>query len=415
MLMLFPTQCRSRYYLWLSTLISLSVLFLLLTILAACNNALTLRSIEVRAQPMPQGTIKPATEKLPHLLGVIQMPSGHGLTSQGIIHPNGNAYILNYSGSIIVADGPNLVELMTWPPNIRKKLRGITISPSSHLLQVIDYRHNTSYIITSTQIMTTVAGIGVDPKFIATHPQSGYVYVASAFREPNLPKSGGVSVISGTEVIDWIPIGRIPYALTVNPVDGLVYVGYNPDKETLNSLTVISGTTILTSTSFADTGGSGIEQMIVHSETGEMYLKQGINVVHHKIGSQISSVNIGGKGQHLINSIALDTQRNWIYATSWEEPTGQVLVLEEEEVIASIPVGRDPRDVVVDETRDYVYVVNRLTGSMSVIRGTEVITTVGTEGWGPTFITLDEQRGYVYVSNSDSASVAVFGFDDPSH
>ena len=52
---------------------------------------------------------------------------------------------------------------------------------------------------------------------------------------------------------------------------------------------------------------------------------------------------------------------------------------------------------------------------MSIIRGTEVITTVGTEGWGPTFITLDEQRGYLYVSNSDSASVAVFGFAEAKH
>jgi len=368
---------------------------------------------------MPQGTIKPATEKLPHLLGVIQMPSGHGLTRKGLIHPNGYAYILNYSGSIIVADGPSLVGLMTWPDDMRGSLADITINQSTGESYVIGRRPSFLHTISETESVNSLP-LDDEPQLIAYNPATGYTYIPylpPAMRPKEIPWYSGVAIFTGTQLIADIPLNAIPYALTVNPVDGLVYVGHGVDKETLNSLTVISGTAILTSTSFASTGGSGIEQMIVNPQTGDMYLKQGINVIHRKNGSQISSADIGGKGAHHINSIAIDTRRNWLYATSWEEPAGQVLVLEEDKVIASIPVGRDPRDVVVDETRDYVYVVNRLTGSMSVIRGTEVITTVGTEGWGPTFITLDEQRGYIYVSNSDSASVAVFGFagDDSHH
>jgi len=344
------------------------------------------------------------------------MPPKHGLTAQGVIHPNGYAYILNNSGSIVVADGPNLIDLMTWPEESRGRLWGITVDPVNKYLYVIDQVQSVLHIITGTQVVSTINGIGAEPIALAIHPQSGDIYIASAFHEPNLPKSGGVSVVSGTEVIDWLPINHIPYALTVNPVNGLVYVGHGADEETLNSLTVISGTTVLTQTAFGSTVRISTVQIMVNPQTGAMYMIQGYGRIIYDNGQQISMINVGKDG-HSLNALAIDTRHNWLYATSWEEPTGQVLVLEEDKVIASIPVGRDPRDVVVDATHDYVYVVNRLSGSLSVIRGTEVITTVGTEGWGPTFITLDEQRGYIYVSNSDSASVAVFGFagDDSRH
>ena len=71
--------------------------------------------------------------------------------------------------------------------------------------------------------------------------------------------------------------------------------------------------------------------------------------------------------------------------------------------------------MVYDATRDYIYVANRLSGSMSIIRGTEVITTVSTGGMGPTYITVDEKRGYIYVSNATSHSVAVFGYESASN
>ena len=398
---------------WLTLLVAISGL-LLLTLLAACWRGPRASAPAPSTPPQPIATTKAVTDTLPHLLGVIQMPPKHGLTAQGVIHPNGYAYILNNSGSIVVADGPTLVDLMTWPEESRGRLWGITVDPVNKYLYVIDQIQSVLHMITGTQVVSTINGIGAEPIALAVHPQSGDVYIASAFREPRLPKSGGVSVVRGAAVVAWIPLNAIPYALTINPVDGLVYVGYNTEKENLNSLTVISGTTLLTSTSFAKLDPNGIEQILVNPQTGALYLKQGIGVILYKNGSQLSPMYVGKAGHH-INRIAIDPRRNWAYATSWEEPTSQVLVLAEDKLIATIPVGRDPRDVVVDETHDYVYVVNRLTGSMSIIRGTEVITTVGTEGWGPTFITLDEQRGYLYVSNSDSASVAVFGFAEAKH
>ena len=70
------------------------------------------------------------------------------------------------------------------------------------------------------------------------------------------------------------------------------------------------------------------------------------------------------------------------------------------------------RGIAVDETHDYVYAANYRSSNLSIIRGTEVITTVETGGLGAWKIAVDEKRGYVYVTNSNSASVAVFGFPE---
>lgn len=112
-------------------------------------------------------------------------------------------------------------------------------------------------------------------------------------------------------------------------------------------------------------------------------------------------------------ALAIDPQRAWAYAGSWDGPPSHVLVLDRDQVIATLPVGFDARHIAVDPTHDYVYVADRLSGAISVIRGTEVITHLLTGGVGPSYISVDEQRGYIYVSNADSPSIAVFGFDDP--
>jgi DNA-binding beta-propeller fold protein YncE len=115
-----------------------------------------------------------------------------------------------------------------------------------------------------------------------------------------------------------------------------------------------------------------------------------------------------------LNHVAVDTRRNWAYVTSWDGPPSHVVVVQKDKVIAVLEVpGYDVRDVVYDATHDYIYVANRLAGNMSIIRGTEVITTLNTGGVGPTYITVDEKRGYIYVSNADTHSIAVFGYDAP--
>ena len=112
-------------------------------------------------------------------------------------------------------------------------------------------------------------------------------------------------------------------------------------------------------------------------------------------------------------ALAIDPKRGWTYVGSWDGPPSHVLVLDRNQLVAKLPVGYDARHIAVDQTHDYVYVANRLSGALSVIRGTEVITHLSTRGVGPSFISVDEKQGYIYVSNADyGGSIAVFGFDE---
>lgn len=355
---------------------------------------------------------EPVAEELPQRLGVIPMPSGHGSTAEGIVHPNGNAYILNHSGSIAVVNGPHLLGLITWP----EAPYGITINPVTEHIYVMD-RADALYIISGTQVLTTAHNFGYQPLLITTHPTTGYTYVGyvpNPLRPKDIPWFSGVAVLTGTQIITSISIGRIPQALVVNPVDKLVYVGYNADEANPESLMVISNTTVVTRSVLGSVNASSIDRIAVNKQTGEMYMLQSPGRITYYNGQATKVLPVGKQGHH-VNEIAIDARHNWVYATSWEVPTSQVLVIQEDKILATIPVGDDPRAVVVDETHDYVYVANRLSGTMSVIRGTAVITTLETMGWGPAYITLDETRGYIYVSNSDSASIAVFGFADAKH
>lgn len=191
---------------------------------------------------------------------------------------------------------------------------------------------------------------------------------------------------------------------------------YTADGEqTNNFLTVISGTKVITATSLGvDITRGGIYDMAVNPQNGEMYMVQGLGTLIYYSNQVVKTIHVGEQGYRL-NQVAVEPKRGWAYATSWEGPPSHVLVVQKDQIVASIPVGFDPRDVVVDQTHDYVYVANRLSSTMSVIRGTEVITTLDTMGQGPTFITVDEQRSYIYVSNSDSPSIAVFGFEDAAN
>ena len=129
-------------------------------------------------------------------------------------------------------------------------------------------------------------------------------------------------------------------------------------------------------------------------------------------GTDIRYLVLWQQGFRLTRDLAVDSRSGWAYVTAWNGHPSQVAVVDKDKIIAALTVGEDPYAVAIDETHDYVYVANRLSGSLSVIRGTEVITTMSTEGWGPSYITVDEARGYIYVSNADSHSVAVFGFSE---
>lgn len=371
-----------------------------------------------------------ASDALPRPLAVLPMPGplGYG-TANGVAHPDGWAYIVNEAGSIAVLDGSRLVALLPWPGGkpIAWLLAGIDVDTSSGDVYVTDSRANAVHVISGTQVITTIQNVGIEPTHLVVHPGSGLVYVASPRGDEHLPTPGTVTVISDTAIIARIEVGYVPQVLRVHPLNQNVYVGHGTgwadDPAGMKGLlSIISGTTRIAQTTLgeAPTTRGYIMDIAINRKTGEIYMLQDYYALVYWDGQDdIRRIPLGKRGyipnlNLSLNHVAVDTKRNWAYVTSWDGPPSHVIVAQKDKVIATLEVpGYDVRDVVYDATHDYIYVANRLAGSMSIIRGAEVITTMNTGGVGPTFITVDERRGYIYVSNATDHSIAVFGYDAP--
>lgn len=366
-------------------------------------------------------------EALPRFMAVIEMPdkTGYG-TYRGVVSPNGLAYIANDAGSITVLDGPKMVEILPWPggqPPARSAV-SIDIDRKQGAIYLTDMYANALHVINDTGVYTTIEKVGVHPFQVVVHPDNGYVYVLNGNSSGAQPLLGTVAVISGTSVITNIEVGFTPrWALAVNPVDGRVYVGhgsnsYNIDMEERGILSVIEGTELITSTLLgSDPEYAGrIEHIEVNPKTGEMYMIQNNHLIIYWDGKDDLRRLDMGAGKYLFTDIAIDTKRGWAYVSSWDGPPSHIVVVEKDKLIAEIEIPTSPptydiRAVVYDETHDYIYTANRLSASMSIIRDTDVITTMSTKGLGPWYITVDEKRGYIYVSNGDAHSVAVYGYE----
>lgn len=312
-----------------------------------------------------------------------------------------------------VLDGPKLVQLVRWPGELSETApRGIALHPGTGWVYVADYDRDAVHVISGTEVLTTIPNVGYNPHAIAIQPDTGYVYVANARGHPKQVEPGNVAIISGTQVITRLQVGFVPQIVAINPVDGRVYVGqavWNLPQSP-GTLAIIKGTQLITMTSLGWKDPRSVKDMALDERTGALYMIQGHYLTYWN-GKQIERLELGANGKRVLNNVTVDSKRSLAYVGAWATPPDNVLiVLREGKVVTEIPVGYDPRQIAVDEMHDYVYVVNRMEGSMSVIRDTRVVTTLSTEGIGPTFLAVDEKRGYVYVSNSTTHSVAVFGF-----
>ena len=377
--------------------------FLLLVALTAC---------QINAQQ--------TTPPLPQLLDVIRVAGPKDIA----IAPNGWAYIISDGGSdgivsIVVLDGSKIIGRIPWPDNHLPtgEVAQLAIHPITGLVYVIDPWAKLIYVIDKLEVVAVIDTLYALGR-IAIHPTSGLVYVTNYTNRPQpgvAPGPGDVAVISGTEVITRITMQR-PTTIGVNPFDGRVYVSQQiafwPDDQALVTelLMVIDGEKLLPGAFAPKNGGGDIYDIVANRQNGEMYFTRGnYGLIAYWDRQVLHPIDVGGAG-YSINTIALDARRNWLYAASWDGPPSHVLVIEKDKILAALPVGEDVRDVAVDETHDYVYAANYRSNNLSIIRGTEVITTVATGGLGPWQIAVDEPRGYIYVTNSNSASVAVFGF-----
>ena len=368
---------------------------------------------------------------LPKLLAVVDLHNPKQMTglTQSVLHPNGMLYVIN-SAEIGIISGTKLLHKISIllpsgaEPNALTQeyptLFDLNVDTITGHVYVIDHSYNYVHVISGTEVITAFDSQGLSPRYVTFNPHSGFGYLSNNVKSREDGRSKPTLIISATKVITVLNRGRglAPRSQVYNPVDGHIYIGHNhgdPERgEAVQGvLSIISGTEVLTTTDLGSANLQKIDQIVVNSQNGDMYMLDHSRLVYWNRTDPPRHLFINeGNRYGTVRALDIDTRTNFAYVTTWKTGENRVLLIDKDQIIAEMPVYDDPAAIAVDETHDYVYVLNRLVGAMSIIRGTEVITTISTQGWGPSYITLDEERGYIYVSNADSHSVAVFGFAD---
>ena len=140
-------------------------------------------------------------------------------------------------------------------------------------------------------------------------------------------------------------------------------------------------------------------------ETNKTYLGDirsgSVSVIDPKKHTPTPIVEPGNLSQ--IGSIAVNQNENKTYVT---QPNLQnVLVIDENNTIKNIPVGRFPTDISVDEENNMVYVANEVSNAVSVIDSTRdqvvKVTSIPAD-WGRlTSVSIDPETSMVYAGISD--------------
>jgi DNA-binding beta-propeller fold protein YncE len=362
-----------------------------------------------------------ATQELPRLQAILPFPNTPAPSFVSVI-PGGYAYVVTESGPILVLDGTQMIHTILLPAEdeFAVYFDGVTIHPQTQVGYLPNTAYDDLYVIQGTEMVTVLRNIGDLPRAVGINPNTGLVYAGYGLRErENITAGSMIAVIDGTSVITTLNTGIGYKTITPDPNSSKMFVGqdlirrhpYQPQ----GMFAVLDGTTVVTVTNLnyeqekPDSDGD-INNIAVDPQSGEIYMIRNLGTVVYWHNNQIKPIYLSRMGYTGLHDLAIDPQRGLAYVSSWGDPASHVVVLQHGEVVTALPVGKDPRAVVYDETHDYVYVANRLGHSLSVIRNTEVITTIEARG-NPWDIGVDEKRGYIYLANPDSHNITVFGFD----
>lgn len=100
--------------------------------------------------------------------------------------------------------------------------------------------------------------------------------------------------------------------------------------------------------------------------------------------------------------MVIDSSKEYIYITN--DYGGYIGVFEGKKQIASIKSGGErPHRLAVDEKNGWVYVVNRYSNNVTVINGTTILNSIPISGREPQGITIETKRGWAYIVSGYNA------------
>jgi YVTN family beta-propeller protein len=266
----------------------------------------------------------------------------------------------------------------------------IAVDQTTHLA----YVSNDSLSTPLTEVINTKTGAHTDLTVndyaanIAIDATTGLVYLPDSFTDT-------VVVLKGTAVLNTVHLaaGSQPFAVTINPTTGLVYV-----EDAAGKVAILKGSTLLKTI----TVGAGPLIGAVDPGTGDVYIPNS--------GSDTLSVI---KGQKVINTVktgkypdmvAVDPARHLAYVANLT--SGTVSVLHGSTLQGTAKVGTQPTGIAVDPVTHLAYVGNIGSSNVSILDGTTVKATVKV-GPKPGYPAVDPSTGVVVFPSDGSTTDSV--------
>ncbi len=348
---------------------------------------------------------------LPHLMTTLDVKAS---VSQGILHPNGRLYFSS-NHSLTVIDGVDIQDRITPPilhPRDIQYLSDLTVEPNSGLIYSLGEYGDAIHIISGTQLITTLVGLAEYPRFAVADEVRGEMYVFYTVRASG-PNRSRALVLSGTTVITEMILPAFPNSAKYNPVAGRIYAvgtdhstGGTPE----NSLFVIDNHKVVTTIQPLTEPRVSVTDIAINPENGDIYMLS-TQIIYWDRVNRPKAIDLYDAGYKNLDCITVDPKRELAYVCSWMDQSN-IIVVSKEGIEGVIPVKKWPESIAIDHKHDYIYVGHYDPTYLSVIRGTELITTLDIIGYGTSNVIVDEEKGYIYTANADDGTISIFGFEE---
>ncbi len=331
----------------------------------------------------------------------ITTPVGSAPAAVAVNPGTGYVYVANKGESTVsILQGTSVVTTVVTGGSPRS----VAVNPVSGYAYVGNYLENSVSVLHNTSVVTTISGIVAYPTVIAVNPATGYSYVGGNY-------FNRIWVFSATQYITNVALGGFgslnhPYDIKVNALNGNIYVstfdaGYQ--------VKVLNGIQVLATIPVSSAGQIGINPV-----TGHVYL------IDAKNGTQPGSLTVIS-GTAVVSeipvgknpdAIAIDSLRGYVYVPNYSD--GTVSVISGTSVLTTVAVSATPYAVAVEPNTGFAYVTDADTVTVSVLQGSNIVGTTTSE-YGAHSIASNPINGFIYVANEFSDSVSIIWRDLPRH
>jgi YVTN family beta-propeller protein len=279
----------------------------------------------------------------------------------------------------------------------------MTLDINNYTSAQIELHKRTLYEIannTSPQEISSIQ-VGESPFAIGVNYLTNMIYVGNG-------NDNTVSVIDGnthTKIGKDIPVGRNPYGIAVNVLTNLIYV--SNDNSTVS---VIDGNTH-TKIGKDIPVGRDPYAIVVNIDTNKIYVSnsadKSISIIDGNTNTKIGKDIPVGK---LIERMDINERTNMIYVSNSADDSISIMDGNTTTKIGKdIPVGKGPFAIGVNERTNMIYVGNYFDNTVSVIDG-NTNTKIGKDipvGKGPYGIDVNTVTNRIYTINDKIGTVSV--------